>query len=134
MILKIFIPDLPPGLNESYGIYSVTNKAHMYKTAKATGWSEKASLIIGARAGEEGWEDIEEAYEIYMGICGSKADVDAPVKLIMDTVSKKLGFNDNKFYKQTSEKIKVGEVGLYIEIKPYTLKNAKTKLGKSRRN
>lgn len=94
MIFEVFIPLLPPGINTQYkrnrnGMVFV-NKLHRI-------WAEKAALIIGARAAELGWEaQPDEEYYVEIALYNFTLDVDAPLKLILDTVSRKLDFDDSK--------------------------------------
>ena len=115
--LSIFIPLLPPGINQTYGIkIDKAGKPSMYKRPKAITWSVDASLIIGAKAAEVDFE-FSKYYEIYIEFNNWRMDVDAPIKLIIDTVSQKLGFDDKYILKQTSVKKKGGEKSVLIVLK-----------------
>jgi len=52
------------------------------------------------------------------GFSSSGSDIDNPVKLLQDILSKKYGFNDNRIYKFTVEKniVKKGDEYLAFEI------------------
>lgn len=119
MIFECFIPNLPPGLNQTYGVTSVGGKARMYKNPVALQWAEKASLVIGAKAGEIDWKDDSKEYEIIIQFNNWRMDTDGPVKLVQDTLATKLGFNDKKITKQSSERTKGGVPGVLIILKPY---------------
>lgn len=97
--LSVWIPVLPPGKNATYGY----GKMRVYLSDEASSWAEKAALIIGAAAGEQGFivQDSDE-YAILIYTYGSDLDVDAPVALVIDTVSRKLGFDDRRIYRQGS--------------------------------
>lgn len=118
--LKIFVPLLPPGLNQSYGIGKTDeDKGFLYKTSPASQWAEQAALIIGSEAGIQEWVDDAEYYEIIIKFSNFRQDVDAPLKLVIDTISQKLGFNDKRIMKQCSEKVKLDVPGVQIELNPY---------------
>lgn|SRR3990167_2748166 len=110
--LLIWIPLLPPGINETY---LIGNK-HFYKSEKAKRWEEDAAYIIGSEAQE--WEDKSEWYGINITLCNSNYDVDSSIKIVIDTISRKLGFNDKRILKQCSEKVKSDEKGIMIELYP----------------
>ncbi len=116
--LKIWIPLLPPGINESYGVVNRRGKADMYKTEKALIWQQGAALIIGAEAGRQGWVDDSRYYEIKITLQNSNHDEDASVKIVQDTVAEKLGFNDKRIMEQSSRKIQAEEKGVWIELRP----------------
>lgn len=111
--LKIWIPILPPGLNQTYK----TGKGHFYKSEEAKSWENDAALIIGSEAGD--WVDDSEFYEINLTLQNSRHDVDAYTKLVTDCLCHKIGINDNRILKQCSEKIISDKKGIWIELKPY---------------
>ena len=114
MIIEFEIPSLPPGINATYK----TGRGGFYKSAEAVLWQQKASYIIGAHANWMGWEDDAEFYKIYIEIRGSLADVDASVKLIIDTITQKLGFDDSRILEQSSKKVKSDEKGILVRLIP----------------
>lgn len=91
----------------------------MYKSQEANDWAAKAALIIGSEAGFSDWKDKEEFYNIEIIFSQLRCDVDGPVKLVIDTLSQKLGFNDNRIKKQSSEKFDLGYRGVWIILEPY---------------
>lgn len=111
MILEVFIPILPPGINRDYAIGW---HGKMHKTNEARAWSKSAALLIGAKAGQIGWEDHEGRFEIDIICSRMKHDVDAPMKLIIDTVSLKLGFDDRRVRGQSSRRADLGDKGIMI--------------------
>lgn len=119
--LKVWIPVCPPGLNETYiiGKNRKTGKGWLYKSEEANDWSAKAALIVGFEAAQQGWADESRYYEISIKFSNFRQDVDASVKLVIDVVSQKLGFNDKRIMKQCSEKVKLHEEGVLIELKHY---------------
>lgn len=119
-ILTVFIPTLPPGLNQTYK----TGKGNFYKSSEAKEWQAQASLIIGAEAGHQNWVDDSKFYEIELFIQNSRHDTDAFIKLVMDTLTQKLGFDDKRIKKIISEKITSTEKGLTIRLSPYEQKNS----------
>jgi Holliday junction resolvase RusA-like endonuclease len=103
-ILKITIKSCPPGINATYGVNTQSHKK-VYKSDQAVAWQNGAALIIGSEAGKQDWKDDSKYYEIEIIFQHPRLDVDAPVKLVIDTVATKLGFNDGRIIKQSSEKI-----------------------------
>lgn len=120
--MKIYIPICPPGINETYKVGKSGNKGHLYKSARANKWAEDAGLIIGAEAGKQEWKDTSKYYSIYIRFSNFRQDVDAPIKLVIDTVTAKLGFDDKRIVKQCSEKINYKEKeGVWISLEPYNV-------------
>lgn len=111
MKLEIFIPLLPPGINRDYGI---GRHGKIYKTNEAKAWSSSAALLIGAKAGQIGWEDHGGEFEIEIVCSQMSHDVDSPIKLIIDTVSLKLGFDDKRVRAQSSRREDLGDKGIMI--------------------
>jgi Holliday junction resolvase RusA-like endonuclease len=112
----VFIVVLPPGINKTYAstINPKTNKSRIYKTKEAKEWSEKAALIIGSRAAELDFVPSGE-YKLVITTHGSKMDVDAPIKLIQDTLCEKLGFDDRLISEVEAKKDKLGK-GLRVKL------------------
>ncbi len=102
MIFECWIPLLPPGINRMYG----KGRGRVYLTHEARKWAKDAALIIGAEAGRTGWEDSGGEYEIEIIMYGSRLDVDAPIKLVIDTLTRKLGFDDVRVTKQSSKTVR----------------------------
>lgn len=119
MILKVWIPLLPPSSNMTYQITSHSGKAQMYKSEEANNWAAGAALIIGSEAGIFDWKDEYAFYDIEIIFSKIKCDVDGPVKLVIDVISQKLGFNDNRIKKQSSEKDDLGSPGVWIILEPH---------------
>lgn len=119
MIFKVWIPLLPPSSNMTYQITSRSGKAVMYKSQEANDWAANAALIIGAEAGELGWEDDSAFYDLEVIFSKLRGDVDGPIKLLQDTLAIKLGFNDNRIKKQSSEKSDLGDPGVWIILEPH---------------
>lgn len=112
--LKVWVPILPPGINRTY---LIGNK-HLYKSEVARDWETSAALVIGSEAASQEWLDDSSFYEVNIQLHNSNHDVDAHQKLIIDCLTQKLGFNDNRILKQCSEKIKSDKKGVLIELKP----------------
>lgn len=108
--LKIWVPLIPPGINETYK----TGQGHFYKSEKAKSWETDAALIIGSQAASQEWIDDSKFYEIEMIIQNSNYDVDSSIKLTIDCLCNKLGINDNRILKQCSEKVQSEEKGIWI--------------------
>lgn len=119
MIFKVWIPLLPPSSNMTYQITSRSGKAVMYKSEEANNWAASAALIIGAEAGDMGWEDDSDFYILEVLFSKLRGDVDGPCKLTQDVLATKLGFNDNRIKKQSSEKVDLGDPGVWIVLEPY---------------
>lgn len=121
MRFVVYIPNNPPGLNQTYKVGRRGRKSNLYKAEEAIDWAAKAALIIGSEAAISGWKDVSKYYSIYIRF-SSRHDVDAPIKLIIDTLTSKLGFNDNRIKKQCSEKINYKEKeGVWISLEPYNV-------------
>lgn len=114
--LKIWIPLLPPSLNETYGVVNRAGKGDLYKNESALIWQTGAALIIGSEAAQQNWVDDSKFYGIKVTLQNSRTDVDASIKLIIDTIATKLGFNDNRILEQSSRKIKSEEKGVWVEL------------------
>ena len=114
-ILIVFIPMLPPGLNQTYK----TGKGNFYKSSEAKEWQAQAALLIGAEAGHQNWVDDSKFYEVELTIQNSRHDTDAFIKLVIDTLAQKLGFDDKRIKKITSEKIVSKEKGITIRLTHY---------------
>ncbi len=108
----VWIPVLPPGINQTY---KTTKIGGFYKSEIATEWQEKSALIIGSKAAELDFEPYGN-YSIYVEIHNSKADVDASIKLIIDTITQKLGFDDKHIIMQSSIKIQDGIKGIKVSL------------------
>lgn len=89
-LLKVEIPAVPPGVNRLHGY----GRGHIYLSKEAVAWSTPAALIIGAEAAKQGWKKEHDNYGFILVFSGSKLDTDAPIKLVLDTLSRKLGFDD----------------------------------------
>ena len=114
MNFECWIPLLPPGINRTYG----KGRGRVYLTHEARAWSKGAALVIGAEAGKIGWKDYGGEYEIQITMYGSRLDVDAPVKLILDTVTRKLGFDDSHVIMQSSKTVRdTDKEGVMIVLK-----------------
>lgn len=108
-LVRIDIPFLPPGINSNYGF----GNRKVYKTRETTDWSEKAGLIIGSTINASGWNYQEgREYGLVLIWSGTKLDVDAPVKVIMDTITRKIGFDDKHIKYVSSHKRESKEEGL----------------------
>ncbi len=114
-ILTVFIPILPPGLNQTYKI----GNGNFYKSYEAKRWQAQAALIIGEAAGYQNWIDDSKFYELELTIQNSNHDTDAYIKLVMDTLTKKLGFNDKRILKIVVEKIVANKKGINIRLRNY---------------
>ena len=90
---NIFIEVLPPGINKTYSVTSKGGKGRMYKSEEAKAWATGAALQIGSRAAELEFEP-EGHYDLKIIVTGSRMDVDAPIKLIQDTLCQKLDFDE----------------------------------------
>lgn len=93
---EVFIPILPPGVNETYGV-NRSHKRPVFKKAEAVQWQDGAAKAIGAAAGEQGFIfGPEDTFAVRLEFHKSNYDVDAGVKITIDTLAQKLGFNDNR--------------------------------------
>lgn len=130
-VLCVQIDALPPGINSQYGvgrgrapspllasIVQDDRKPRVYLTAQAEDWAEKAALVIGAEAGVAGWELESINYGVLIIFSGSRMDVDAPVKLVIDTLTRKLGFDDRYITEQASIRLDSKEKRMLIVLYP----------------
>ena len=111
--------DLPPGKNQSHGY----GRGRVYTSKVAKEWAEAAALEIGSQAGKRRWRlDQLIEWEIAMtwsvGKRRKNLDIDAPVTLAMDTISRKLGFDDEIFTRLVSERVKHDERWLEVSLIP----------------
>ena len=90
--LVVNIPTLPKSTNALLGI---TRTGHVYKTSAARAWAEQAALIIGAANQGREWSGywLEVVFDVYMPNVAWR-DVDNCIKLALDTLAAKLGFDD----------------------------------------
>ena len=120
--LTVHIPTIPPGKNRTYGCgrgRAKTGKPRVYLTKEAKKWSKDASLIIGARAGVCGWKPTYKYYILEIVFSAkSRLDVDAPITLVQDTLTRKLGFDDKLIVRTTCEKVD-GEEGVSLTLKGF---------------
>lgn len=89
--LDVVIPFLPTSVNQLYR----WGKGHMYKTQAAKVWAKDAALIIGSA--NQGREWTGYWLEVTLDICLPNLawrDLDNCAKLTLDTLAKKLGFDD----------------------------------------
>ena len=111
--------DLPPGKNQSHGY----GRGRVYTSTVAKEWAEAAALEIGSQAGRHRWTiDQLIDWEIQMtwsvGKRRKNLDIDAPVTLAMDTISRKLNFNDEIFTRLVSERVQHDERYLEVSLIP----------------
>lgn len=90
-MLEIFIPLLTPGANRTY---LRTSAGKVIKTKEAKDWEKDAALIIGTEAGVTDWKKTNEYYGLEIIWWGGRHDRDAHTKLVQDTITEKLGFDD----------------------------------------
>lgn len=102
----VFIPMLPPGINNQYMPSYTTGRPVL--TSKARDWKNKAALIVSARAGELDWKADASKYTLEIVVGGSRSDVDAYSKTVIDVVTKCLGFDDKYVtgYSQKKERFR----------------------------
>jgi len=80
----------------------------MYKTSEAKRWQSYAALVVGAAAGSRGWRVRSNKYGMLMVFSGSLHDSDAPIKLIIDTVTQKFDLDDFHVTEQASVRVVEG--------------------------
>jgi Holliday junction resolvase RusA-like endonuclease len=95
--IEITIPSLPPGANRTYQPIGRNGKSTLILTKEARGWDTDAALVVGSAAGQFEFEaDPAADYEIIIRWWGSRHDADAHLKLVQDTITRKLGFDDRQ--------------------------------------
>lgn len=94
--IRIWIPIMPPGINATYGVNCAGNKKKVYKTKEAKDWEIAAKLPILNAANYKGFLINKDLDKLAVSILskGSQHDIDANVKIILDTTAKTLNFND----------------------------------------
>jgi Holliday junction resolvase RusA-like endonuclease len=108
-VFSVAFGTLPPGINETYAVgRSKGGQARFYKTDDAKRWQKYAALVVGAAAGSRGWKVRSSKYGMFMVFSGSFHDVDAPIKLIIDTVTQKFQLDDFHVTEQSSVRIAEG--------------------------
>lgn len=105
--LTVKIDSCPPGVNATYGIKGNRGKGQkgLFKTDEATSWQEGAALVIGSAAAMQDWKDDSKYYSIEIIFHHPRLDADAPLKIIVDTVAQKLGFNDFRISEQHIKRV-----------------------------
>lgn len=93
--IRIWIPIVPPGINATYGV-NCKSKKKVYKTKEAKQWEKDAYKLILNAANLSGFLIDKEKDKLAISILikGSRHDVDAPIKMIIDTVACTLEFDD----------------------------------------
>lgn len=88
----------------------------MYISKEGNEWAEKAALIIGAKHGHnpQEWKDkLLRVSFIFYAKSILTYDVDGKIKLCLDTLSRKLQFDDRHVMELSAEKRK-GPEGVHI--------------------
>lgn len=126
LVFQVQIPTTPPGINQTYKVSQKwgfdkkgkkVKKAFMYKDASALEWAKGAALIIGAEAGVQNFQfNIKSKYKVEFDFAAKGYDVDAPLKLILDTLCQKLGFNDKYISETTIRKSSKVQEGIIIKL------------------
>lgn len=93
--IKIWIPIVPPGINATYGV-NCKSRQKVYKTKEAKQWEKDAIMPIRSAANSVGFVVDPKKDKLIISIVmqGSGHDVDAPIKMIVDTVARTLCFDD----------------------------------------
>lgn len=91
-MLSVSVP-LPPGLNQTYK--TTSNSGIIYKDRKTVEWQNDAALLIGSAAGVQNFER-DNWYSVVLEFKSDRMDIDAPVKVVLDTLARKLNFNDRQ--------------------------------------
>lgn len=79
---------IPPGINATYK----TGSGRFYKGEKAKQWQSDALLLLRAAGFRTGHADTVLKLDLELG--GSRLDLDAPLKLAIDTIAEALGVDD----------------------------------------
>lgn len=123
---KVWIPIVPPGFNQMYGVTTYKDeetgkiKARMYKKKVAYDWIEAATMPIRTAANYVGFiiDPYKDRIIIRFWVYNARKDVDAPVKLVQDTIAKVLGFDDKIVIDVHPRKLKdkTKDAGIFIEV------------------
>jgi Holliday junction resolvase RusA-like endonuclease len=98
----------PLSVNESF-------KGRRFKTDKYKSFENKVLWMLPKFKGE-----IPEliAIDLHFGFTSKASDIDNPTKMILDIVSKKYKFNDNRIYELNIRKSITKEPFILITIRP----------------
>ena len=116
---EVWIPALPISTNCAYKI----RRSRMYISAEGKHWAEKAALIIGAKHGRnpQEWRNKELRVSLVFfdnhPLCW---DVDGRIKITLDTLASKLGFDDRYIMELDAKKQK-GPEGVLIRLEEYNV-------------
>ncbi len=95
-------------------------KGQRFKTEKHK-WYETQLMFLLSSSDE--FRDLKKeeklAVELYFGFSSHSSDWDNGIKQLMDVISKKYGFNDNKVFKGLIEKEIVKKGDEYVSFKVY---------------
>lgn len=104
---KVQLNVRPLSVNEAW-------QGKRYKTRKYSLFEREMLLKLPACK-------IDSCAELYFrfGFSSKLSDIDNPVKMVLDCLQKKYGFNDRDIFRLTIEKeiVKKGDEYIYIEIK-----------------
>lgn len=118
MKFEVWIPTLPPTTNTAYRI----SRSRMYISKEGNDWAEKAALVIGTKHSKDPYEwkgrDLQVSFTFY-GIHPLRWDVDGRIKLALDTLAAKLGFDDRNVWQVYARKQK-GPEGVRIILEEYS--------------
>jgi hypothetical protein len=111
-IIEVWIPGRPPTINHQY---AHTSHGH-YLTAEAQAWIEAATWeTIKARVAY-GHPTFAGDVRVLIEHSIKAQDVDACGKLVLDTVSKALGFNDKIVVEMVIRRIKGPPLGVRVRV------------------
>lgn len=95
----------PVGINGTYRIGRRPNgQPVLYKSARASSWQDDALLYL-RRAGFRRLPPGHYFVALHCGLFTKRLDLDAPLKLLIDTVAEALGINDRDVGALTATKI-----------------------------
>jgi hypothetical protein len=108
----VWIPGRPPTVNHQY---QHTSHGH-YLTAAAQAWITAASWYILLARRAYGWPTFAGDVRVLIEHSVKEQDVDACGKLVLDTVSKALGFNDKLVTTMTIRRIPGPPLGVRVRV------------------
>ncbi len=88
-------------------------KGKRFKTPKYKAYEKEILLLLKPFKVPEGKLSLSMTF----GLSSKNADIDNPVKVIVDILQRKYGFNDRMIYEMSLKKIDVSKGSEFIEIK-----------------
>ena len=110
--MKIFIKEKPMSVNEAW-------KGRRFKTIAYKEYERKILFLLPPFKGKV---PDRIGISMHFGFSNISSDIDNPVKMLVDILQKKYGFNDRDVFEMylTKSKVSKGDEFINIEILPMT--------------